>query len=327
MLLAACSSGDSADGAPSVIKFAFSPDPVIDYLTDTGVLAEMEAEYNVKLEMTEAWDEFAFFAGGHGQVVSMATYDLQLLESETNVQTVTFGKYNLNRLPVLVGGDSDYETLEDLVGKKIAVGSVSSSTLIWGMLAAEVHGLELLFEGGDFTMILSDHAVNPELLARGEFDACICIPEFAAPQLRRGSVRALYDGMGAAELYAAQVDPGHRGILSNGFTAEKEWFDSHPREVEFFLALWERGIQLWQENQLEIIERYPQHFSVESPEDVAFIQHWIADHDWFVDTVYLDEEWIESERGMFAKLRQYGFAPALGSGVEDPEFRAIAAPR
>lgn len=346
LVIAACGGTDSGDGAsgsssggstsgstdggstsaePSVITFAFAPDPVIDYLIDTGVLAEMEEEWNIKLEMTEAWDEFAFFAGGHGQVVSMATYDLQLLERETGVETVTFGKYNMNRLPVLVRADSPYQTLADLVGQTVAVGSVSSSTLIWGMLAAEIHDVDLRFEGGDFEVILSDHAVNPELLARGEFEACICIPEFATPQLRSGEVRALYDGMGAAELYAAQVDAGHAGILSNGFTAEKEWYDSHPREVEFFLTLWERGIQLWQENQADIIARYPQHFSVESPEDIEFIQQWIAEHDWFVDTVYIDDEWIAGETGMFAKMREHGFASELEPGESDPEFQATAA--
>jgi ABC-type nitrate/sulfonate/bicarbonate transport system substrate-binding protein len=305
-------------GEPSVITFAFAPDPVIDYLRDTGKLAEMEEAWNVKLEMTESWDEFTFFAGGHGQVVSMASYDLPLLKAETGIDTVTFGQYNYNRLPILVRGDSDYQSVEDLAGQKLLVGSQASSTLLWGTLAKEVYDLDLVFDGGDFEVLLSDHAVNPELVARGEAEACICIPEFATPQLRSGELRQLTEA--PWQVYNAEVNADHKGLMSNVFTAEKEWYDTHPYEVQFFLALWEEGIKLWQQDKQEIISTYPQHFAVESEEDIAFIQTYMDEQDWFVDSVYLTDEWVAGETGLFELMQSTGFMEAE---AEYPEFDVV----
>ena len=309
------------EGEPSVITAAGSPDHILDYLRDTGRLEELEEEWNVKLEMTETWDELTFFAGGHGQVVSTGTYDLPALEAETGVDTVTFGKYNVNRLPVLVKADSPYQTLSDLKGKKVAVGSVASSTLIWGTLAAEIEGANFTFDGDEYDVVLSDHAVNPELVARGEADACICIPEFAVPQLRKGELRALYDGAAPWELWQQEINPDHKGIMSNVFVAEAEWFNSHPYEVQFFLNLWEEGLKLWEADKAKIIAEYPQHFSVEAPEDVEFMQNYLEEHDWFVDTVYLDQEWIDGELQLYDLMQEHGFMEEIEGDL--PEFRAV----
>src|SRR5262245_35279359 len=90
VLIAACGSGSNggttADGA-EVVRFAFAPDPVMKYLDDTGTLKELEEKWNVKLEMTEAFDEFAFFAGGHGDVVSTSSQEVAGLEKETGIKT------------------------------------------------------------------------------------------------------------------------------------------------------------------------------------------------------------------------------------------------
>jgi ABC-type nitrate/sulfonate/bicarbonate transport system substrate-binding protein len=292
----------------STVTFAFSPDPVIDYLKDTGALAEMEEAWNVKLEMTQSWDEFAFFAGGHGQVVSMATYDLPGLEAETGIDTVTFGQYNLNRNPVVVRADSPYQTLTDLKGQKILVGNPVGTTLIWGVIGKVFEDVDFLFEGGDYELALSDHAVNPELVARGEAEAAWVLPELAIPLLRTGELRVLYDPIGAPwEMWQEHIDPGHKGCMINVFTAEAEWYESHPYEVQFFLALWQEGLRLWEENKAEIIAEYPFHFAVESPEDIAYMQQYLIDHDWFVDTVYMDQEWVDRELNMYALMKQYGF--------------------
>ena len=79
------------NGERSIVRFAFSPDPVIDWMNDQGIIPEYEEQYNVRLVTTSTWDEFTFFAGGHGDIVSMATYETPLLEQETGVDTVTFG--------------------------------------------------------------------------------------------------------------------------------------------------------------------------------------------------------------------------------------------
>ena len=225
-----------------------------------------------------------------------------LLEQETGVDTVTFGSYNNLRVPVFVRSDSDYETFEDLQGTKVAVPSAVSSTIVWGMFIKDWYGLDFCIERpdgsdcADYEVIEGDHFANMELLVRGDIEACVCIPEAGFPYWRTGEIRALYEPTPSPwELYADMYAPGHKGVNGNNFVARKDWFDSHPNEVAFFLALWERGIQEWFENKEEIIRTYPQHFAVEDDADVDFAVQFMEEHDFFTDTVYMDEEWVENE--------------------------------
>ena len=57
--------------------------------------ADMEKESGFTIERFESEDEFAFFAGGHADVVSTGSYETPVLESENGVPTVTIGKYNM----------------------------------------------------------------------------------------------------------------------------------------------------------------------------------------------------------------------------------------
>ena len=81
-----------------MVRFAFAPDPVWDYMNDNGIIVQFEEKHNIRIVTSSTWDEFAYFAGGHGDIVSTATYELPLLEEKTGIKTVTFGKYNLLRI-------------------------------------------------------------------------------------------------------------------------------------------------------------------------------------------------------------------------------------
>jgi hypothetical protein len=132
--LAACGGeggGNARAGGRNVIRFAFAPDPVWDYMNDNGMIVKWEEAYNQRIVTSSTWDEFAYFAGGHGDIVSTATYELPLLEDKTQIKTVTFGKYNLLRITPLARKDKGYNTLADIPkGSKIAVPSAVSSTLV-----------------------------------------------------------------------------------------------------------------------------------------------------------------------------------------------------
>ena len=330
-LTAAACGGDGdtgADGERPVVRFAFAPDPVIDWLNDQGIIPEYEDDYNVRLVTTSSWDEFAFFAGGHGDIVSMATYETPVLEQETGVETVTFGAYNNLRVPVFVRADSDYESIEDVVGQRVGVPGPVSSTIPWSMFAKDWHGLDFCIERpdnsdcADFDLREGDHFANIDLLLRGEIEACVCIPEAGLPYLRTAELRLLYEPTPSPwEIYADMYADGHKGLNGNNFVARKDWFDSHPNEVAFFLALWERGIQEWQEHQAEIIRTYPQHFAVEDDADVDFTIDWIGQHDFFTDTVYLDEDWIENETAVYDLMKETGW---MDPDAEIPDFVAVA---
>lgn len=112
--------------------------------------------------------------------------------------------------------------------------------------------------------------------------------------------------------------------MSNLMVAREDWFDSHTEEAAAFLELWETGLQLWEENTAEIVERYPQHFSVESQEDIDFaIEFMSGSNDWFAETVYMDEEWIMRETEFYDLMVDGGW---LEADAEIPRFEAVEPP-
>ena len=122
-LLAACggstSSGSSSSASPAKgsstpIKFVFSADPTWNWLEDKGIIKEMENASGYHIARNETEDEFAFFAGGHADIVSMGSYEVPVLEKETGVKTVTFAKYNKAKDMLCVDPAKGYNSFADL---------------------------------------------------------------------------------------------------------------------------------------------------------------------------------------------------------------------
>ena len=328
--------GDTTEGGEerTVIRFAFAPDPVWDYMNDNGIIVAWEEEFNTRIVTSSTWDEFTFFAGGHGDIVSMGTQEIPVLEQETELKTVTFGKYNFQRSPMMTRADTGYQTLADVpAGSAICVSSPVSNTQFWSVAMNELHGIDYRVGGGDYELIVNDHFVNPQNLLNGDCEAAVIIPEAAAPYLRTGELVLMYDGLMPFQMYTqfSTVDDGENHVMSNLFTATEEFYDAHPEAAAAFLVLWQRGIDAWYDPaiQAEIIETYPQHFSVEEPEDVAFIQDFMSgEGNWFVDSVYLTDEWVESERAIWDFMTELNPENQnyLEPGFEQPRFEVIEAP-
>lgn len=310
---------DGGGGEENTIRFTFAPDPVWDYITDEGILAEMEQESGMRIIASSTWDEFGVFAGGHADVVSTATYEIPIIEKETGRDTLTIGKYNKDRSVIIARADNPAETLDDLKGEDISVFTAVSATLVWGAYAKQMHDVDFRTGGGDYNLIVADPQNQADLVERGEVAACVCLPEFAAPGLRSGELKVLYDGKSSFDIYSEEVVDGHEGPMINVFLAGKEWAEEFPEEVEFFLDVWQRGLEEWSANQETIIESYPQHFAVEDPKDVAFVKQYVADHDWFVDDIRFDQAWVEGESQIFDLLKSTGF---MEEDQDVPDFRA-----
>ncbi len=330
--LAACGGGadaGSGDGG-KVIRFAFAPDHGWDLLVDSGELRKWEEENNVRIETSQTWDEFTFFAGGHGDIVSMSTQELPVLEAETNIETVTFGKYNYQRVPMFRRAGDPYETLEDVPkGSKICVSGPTSNTAFWTVLAQEMHGLDYRVGGGDFDLVVNDHFVNPTNLLRGDCEVAAIIPEAAVPQMRKGEVEIMYGGKLPFQLYDefAPEGDGELHVLGNNFTATEEWFDANEDLAVKFLELWQTGIDLWKAERSETIAKYPQHFSVESDEDIDFMSEFITpERDWFVDSPFLEsEEWVETETAIWDLMKNLDpdNANYLAEDAPTPRFEVL----
>jgi ABC-type nitrate/sulfonate/bicarbonate transport system substrate-binding protein len=318
-LTAGCSAGlggpaSSRAARDGVIRFTFAPDPIWDYMNETGIVDEWQRESGYSIETSATWDEFGLFAGGHADIISTASFEVPGLEEQTQRETVIIGRYNAERSRILVRADDPAQTLADLKGKRLGVFTTVSGTLVWSALLKQMHDVNL---ADDYQVIVADIQNLSNLLARGEIDACICYPDLSAGDLRERSVRPLYDGKSSAELFAELDAPGHDGPMGNVFVARKDWVDGHPGEVSAFLDLWERGLGEWQRHRDDMIERYPQHFAVETPEDIAFMKDYVAQHDWVVDDVRFDQKWAEDESSIFDLMRETG---VIGDDVTDPQF-------
>ncbi|MGY1591794.1 ABC transporter substrate-binding protein [Geodermatophilus sp. SYSU D00965] len=324
----ACASGGGssqaageAKDANGVVNMVMAPDPVWKWLEDQGIKQEMEEAAGIQILTSSSWDEFGVYAGGHADVISAASYEVPDLEEATGEPATVFGKYNTDRSIVAVGADNPAQTICDLKGQKIATFTNVSITLIWGMYAKEKCGLDLRAGGGDYELVVTDIQNLADLVARGDADACLCLPDFAVPQLMGGQIKPLYDSQAAAQFWA-QNYASDSSVLThpqtNVFVAREAWVEKNQEEAQFLIELWDRGIQEWQQHRDEIIAAYPEDFAVRNPEEMAFLQDWLENKfDWFVDSAYIDQEWADGEMEVFDLMRETGF---IEQDVEDPNF-------
>jgi ABC-type nitrate/sulfonate/bicarbonate transport system substrate-binding protein len=158
-------------------------------------------------------------------------------------------------------------------------------------------------------------------VARGDADACLCLPDFAIPELSTNQIKPLYDGQAAAQFWAENYSSDPSVLThpqTNVFVAREAWVEQNPEEAAFLIELWDRGIQEWQQHRDEIIAAYPEDFAVRTPEEMAFLQDWLTNKfDWFVDSAYVDQTWADGEMEVFDLMRETGF---IEEDVEDPNF-------
>jgi ABC-type nitrate/sulfonate/bicarbonate transport system substrate-binding protein len=315
--------GEAAD-AGGVINMVMAPDPVWKWLEDQGIKQEMEEAAKMQVLTSSSWDEFGVYAGGHADVISAATYEIPELAEATGEPATAFGKYNTDRSILAVGADNPATDICGLKGQKIATFTAVSVTLIWGMYAREMCDLDLRAGGGDFELVVTDIQNLASLVARGDADACLCLPDFAIPELSTNTVKPLYDGKSAAQMWAENYGTDKSDLThpqQNVFVARTSWVEKNKEEANFLIELWDRGLQEWQENRDEIIAAYPEDFAVRTPEEMAFLQDWLdTQFDWFVPSAYLDEEWIEGERAVFDLMKETGF---VEEEAEEPGFTAL----
>jgi hypothetical protein len=312
-IAAACGGGDDDgsggdSGGGGTIRFVFSPDPVWNWIEDQGILDEMEQESGFTIERFESEDEFAFFAGGHADIVSTGSYETPVLESENGVPTVTIGQYNKAKDIVVVAADSGYETFADLPkGCKVGVESFSGSTIVWQALAKDLDNRTLAESPDDLQMAITDFDLAPELVLSGDLCAGVTSIYNALGPIMNGEVVGLYDNKSASQLYEELYAPGHEGMNSNNFVVLKDWYSDHIPEIAFFLSVWQRGLDEWASNKEAILDAYPDDFGYENEEEKQFLLDWYDNQfDEFVDSVYLTEDWINGEAGVTDLLREAG---------------------
>ncbi len=318
---AAADDGEPASGPKGIIRFTFAPDPVWDYLQDSGIKDEMEQESGILILAAPTWNEFGVYAGGHADIGSVGSFEVPLLVKESGRPAVVFGKYNMTRAVIAAPTDSPANSICDIPkGSDIAIYDTVGPALLWGVIFEQECGLDYRATGGDFNLTLADITNTAQLALDHEVAAAQILPDFSIPQLMSGDVKILDDGKTAPEWIADFVGGAYEGPMTNIFLAREDWYDEHPDEVAFFAKMWQRGLDEWHANKDTIIESYPQHFAAETPEQIQFIKDYLNAHDWFVTDFYLTQDWIDKETRVFDLMRESGF---MGEGEENPRFEVL----
>ena len=307
--------GDRPAAAPTVIRMALAPDPIWQWLEDSGTRAAWERTHDIRIEVSHPFDEFAAFAGGHADVVLINALDVPKFVEQPEKEPIIIGKYTTDRTILAVRRTSRAENLEDLVERRIGVESSLASTLLWGIIADIRYGLEFTADGSDFDLVTVDPAGLADLVMRGDVDACICTPDAIGLLLADGSLRTLYDGESAGGLYTSSIFVvaafgQELGAIADAFVVDAAWYAAHPQAAAALLGLWEEGVVAWKRNSAQIVADYPQHFAVESDVEIAWLADYIAAHDWIVPSVYITPQEAETHFFTFDRLKDLGLVPA-----------------
>jgi ABC-type nitrate/sulfonate/bicarbonate transport system substrate-binding protein len=292
---------------PVRIRLALAPDPLWEWLKASGTVAQWEADRNIRIEASSPFDQFAAFAGGHADMVVISALDVPQFVEQTDREPAVIGKYTTDRSILAVRRTSRAEDLADLVESRIAVESALGSTLLWGLIAESLHGLDFRVDGSDFDLVVVDAASVADLVMRGDVDACICLPDASVPFLAEGTMKPLYGGRSGARIYAEDVagDPAALPI-SDVFLIDRAWHEHNEYAVESVLELWETGLQHWRSHRPTVIADFPHLFTVVSDEEVSWITDYADAHDWVFESVFITEEEAAANLDVFWEMRRVG---------------------
>ncbi|MCY4629888.1 MAG: PhnD/SsuA/transferrin family substrate-binding protein [bacterium] len=316
---------------PTVIRLALAPDPIWQWLEDSGTRAAWERDHNIRIEVSNAFDQFAAFAGGHADVVVINALDAPKFVEQPGRTPVIIGKYTTDRSILAVPRTSRAENLEDLVERRIAVDSSLASSLLWALVAETFYDLDFSEGSADFDLVTVEPASVADLVMRGDVDACICTPDYSVPLLAAGRLRALYDGMSASELYTTGLSggrgfEGELGTIADAFVAGAGWHAANSEAADALLGLWEEGLAAWKQDKAQIVADYRHLFSVESDAEIAWLTDYVQEHDWIVPSVYISDQEAETHKFAFFWLRDLGLVPADATTPEIDVVSPAATP-
>ncbi len=300
----------SHQSEPARIRLALAPDPVWEWLKDSGTVAKWETTHNIKIEASSPFDQFSAFAGGHADVVVINALEVPQFVEQSDREPVVVGRFTTDRSFLAVRRTSRAETLDDLVEARITVDSALGSALLWGIIADALHDLEFRVDSPDFDLVVVESASVADLVMRGDVEACICLPDFSVSHLADGRLRPLYGGKSAAEIYADDVMGEPEALpVADAFIVDEQWLAQNRDAVAALLGLWDVGLQNWASQKEQLIANYPHLLSVQTDEEIAWMTDYVEAHDWVLPSVYLTQDDSGIQTGIFARMQSLGLVP------------------
>lgn len=303
---------------PVRIRLALAPDPVWEWLKDSGTVAQWERAHNIRIEASSPFDQFSAFAGGHADVVVINALEVPQFVEQSDREPIVVGRFTTDRSFLAVRRTSNAETLDDLIETRITVDSALGSALLWGVIADALHDLEFRVDSPDFDLVVVESASVADLVMRGDVDACICLPDFSVSDLADGRLRPLYGGRSAAEIYAEEVigEPGALPV-AEAFVVDGQWLAQNRDAVEALLGMWNVGLENWASQKQQLIANYPHLLSVQTDDEIAWMTDYAKAHDWVLPSVYLTQANSETQTGIFAQMQSLGLVP---DDAQEPEL-------
>ena len=303
---------------PVRIRMALAPDPVWEWLKDSGTVMQWEASHNIRIEASSPFDQFSAFAGGHADVVVINALEVPQFVEQSDREPVIVGRFTTDRSFLAVRRTSRAETLDDLVEARITIDSSLGSALLWGVIADAMHDLEFQVDSSDFDLVVVESASVADLVMRGDVDACICLPDFSVSDLADGRLRPLYGGRSAAEVFADDVMEDPQAMpIADAFVVDKQWLAQNRGAVEALLGLWEVGLQHWASHKEQLVADYPHLLSVQTDTEIAWMTDYVRAHDWVSPSVRLTPEDSELQAVIFDRIHNLGLLP---DDAREPEL-------
>ena len=308
----------SRPSEPARIRMALAPDPVWEWLKDSGTVAQWEALRNIRIDASSPFDQFSAFAGGHADVVVINALEVPQFVEQSDREPVIVGRFTTDRSFLAVRRTSRAETLDDLVEARITIDSSLGSALLWGVIADAMHDLEFRVDSSDFDLVVVESASVSDLVMRGDVDACICLPDFSVSDLADGRLRPLYEGRSAAEIFADDVMGDPRATpIAEAFIVDRQWLAQNRGAMEALLELWDVGLQHWASNKEQLVADYPHLLSVQTDGEITWMTDYVRAHDWVSPSAYLTDEDSELQSVIFARMHSLGLVP---EDAREPEL-------
>ena len=319
--MSSCTNSDTMsvqDSSSVSIRLALPPDPIWQWLKDSGKLATWEQEQNISVDARHPFDVLSSFFGGHTDIVVANSWDISIFTEQSDRTPIIIGKYATDYTILAVQRTSRAETLRDLAAGalsnrakgEIAVANSTRSTLLWGLIAHELYELDFNIGSEHFNLVVVEPASIPDLVTRSDVSGCICTPNFSASYLSDAKLKILHDNKSASVIYADEVIKDPTALpVGHIFVADAKWYDHHKEAVSALLDLWDEGLDYWNQNKSQIIAKYPHMFSVESDEDIAWLTEYAQNHNWMPLTTKLNSEDWNTYSNIFKRMQAIHLLP------------------
>jgi NitT/TauT family transport system substrate-binding protein len=279
-------SSDDGDGGGGVVRFQGLPaDPAaipLLVMQEEGI----DEEHGFTAEFVEVDPDAAantLLLGESDIAMEQDAVTMTLAQQEGEAGVVFWPVLN-TMMSVVVPEDSDAQSPEDLVGRKVGhFGVDSGTTSVIALMLQELYGIDVF---KDYDLREAGPAALPELLKGGEVDAIFDYEPLALRAVIEAPGRYLFEPAKAW----AEENEGWSPYLTN-LAARVDWLEENPDLALAAKDAWVEAVEVIEESNYEIFaeEPYRSFLDLRSDEELEAFIDYCADLPCYVN------EWSEQD--------------------------------